>query len=298
MGRKRRGTPLHGWLVIDKDPGLTSAQVVGRVRRLTGAAKAGHAGTLDPLASGILPIALGEATKTVSFAQDGAKSYQFTVKWGESRDTDDSQGTVTGTALSRPSESEIRQLLLAFTGEIDQVPPDYSAIKVAGERAYDLAREGVDLALIPRKIRIDRLVLDRMVDADHAEFTVDCGKGAYVRGLARDFGARLGCLGHIARLRRTRVGPFGLDRAISLARLEELCNTSAPPDFLLPVVTVLDDIPALALTGPQAERLKQGQTVRVLGIPDGIACAMNAGLPVAITEVSAGEVRPVRVFNL
>ena len=172
MGRKRRGTPLHGWLVIDKDPGLTSAQVVGRVRRLTGAAKAGHAGTLDPLASGILPIALGEATKTVSFAQDGAKSYQFTVKWGESRDTDDSQGTVTGTALSRPSESEIRQLLLAFTGEIDQVPPDYSAIKVAGERAYDLAREGVDLALIPRKIRIDRLVLDRMVDADHAEFTV------------------------------------------------------------------------------------------------------------------------------
>ena len=284
MARKRRGTPLHGWLVIDKDPGLTSAQVVARVRRLTDAAKAGHAGTLDPLASGILPIALGEATKTVSFAQDGAKSYRFTVKWGESRDTDDSQGSVTASAAVRPTESQILDILQDFTGEIEQVPPDYSAIKVAGERAYDLAREGADLALEPRKIRIDRLVLEGIVDADHAEFTVDCGKGAYV--------------GHIVRLRRTRVGPFGEDRAISLAKLEELCNTSAPPEFLLPVVTVLDDIPALALTGPQADRLKQGQTVRVLGFPDGIACAMNAGLPVAITEISAGEVRPVRVFNL
>ena len=298
MARKRRGTPLHGWLVIDKDPGLTSAQVVARVRRLTDAAKAGHAGTLDPLASGILPVALGEATKTVSFAQDGAKSYRFTVKWGESRDTDDSQGSVTASSAVRPTKSQILDILQDFTGEIEQVPPDYSAIKVAGERAYDLAREGADLALEPRKIRIDRLVLDGIVDADHAEFTVDCGKGAYVRGLARDFGVRLGCLGHIVQLRRTRVGPFGEDQAISLAKLEELCNTSAPPEFLLPVVTVLDDIPALALTGPQADRLKQGQTVRVLGFPDGIACAMNAGLPVAITEISAGEVRPVRVFNL
>jgi tRNA pseudouridine55 synthase len=298
MGRKRRGLPLNGWLVIDKDGGMTSAQVVGRVRRLTNAAKAGHAGTLDPLATGILPIALGEATKTVAYVQDGAKTYRFTVRWGEERTTDDAEGEVTRTDPGRPSAAEIQALLPAFTGLIQQAPPAFSAIKLDGERAYDLARAGATVDLAPRPVRIDRFVLFGQIGPDEAEFEVDCGKGAYVRALARDLGRRLGCFGHVTALRRTRVGPYREAAAFSLAKLAELCDKPAPFEYLLPVETALDDIPALAVTGPQAERLHNGQPIMVLDAADGPALVKNAGRPVALAEVAGGEVRPVRVFNL
>ncbi len=295
---RRPALKLDGWIVVDKDPGMTSAEVVAKVRRITGAAKAGHAGTLDPLATGVLPVALGEATKTVSYVQDSPKTYRFTVRWGEERDTDDAEGRVTRTADARPTRADILAALTPFTGPIDQVPPAYSAVKVAGERAYKLARQGEAAELAPRVVRIDRFVLLDQPDADHAGFEVDCGKGAYVRALARDLGRHLGAFGHIAALRRTRVGPFTEAQAFSLDKLRELWQNTRPSEVLLPVETALVDIPALALTGPQADRLRRGQPVRVLGTADGTVCAMAAGKPVALAEIAAGEVRPVRVFNL
>jgi tRNA pseudouridine55 synthase len=297
MSRRRRGVALNGWVIIDKPAGITSAHVVGKVRRLTNAAKAGHAGTLDPLATGILPLALGEATKTVSFVQDGAKTYRFTVRWGEERSTDDSEGEVTASSAARPDRAAIESLLPRFTGVIQQVPPAYSAIKVEGERAYDLAREGEVLDLAPRPVRIDRFALLE-TRPDEAEFEVDCGKGAYVRALARDLGRTLGCLGHVTVLRRTRVGPFREAAAFSLERLAELCQNPAPVEWLLPVETALDDIPALAVTGPQADRLRSGQPIVVLDAGDGPVWIKTAGRPVAIAEAAGHEVRPVRVFNL
>lgn len=295
---RRPSLKLDGWIVVDKNIGLTSADVVAKVRRITGAAKAGHAGTLDPLATGVLPVALGEATKTVSYVQDSSKTYRFTVRWGEERDTDDAEGQVIRAADARPARPAILAALSAFTGSIEQVPPAYSAVKVAGERAYKLARKGEAAELAPRVIRIDRFALLDQPDADHARFEVDCGKGAYVRALARDLGRHLGVFGHIAALRRTRVGPFTEAQAFSLDKLRELWQNTRPSEVLLPVETALVDIPALALTGPQADRLRSGQPVRVLGTADGTVCAMAAGKPVALAEIAAGEVRPVRVFNL
>jgi tRNA pseudouridine55 synthase len=297
MSRKRRGLALNGWIVIDKPAGVTSAHVVARVRRLTNAAKAGHAGTLDPLATGVLPLALGEATKTVSFVQDGAKTYRFTVRWGEERSTDDSEGAVTASSEARPEAAAIEALLPQFTGVIAQAPPAFSAIKVDGERAYDLARSGEAVDLAPRPVRIDRFAL-LAAGPDEAEFEVDCGKGAYVRALARDMGRALGCLGHVTVLRRTRVGPFREEAAFSLDKLAELCQNPAPVEYLLPVETALDDIPALAVTGPQADRLRSGQPIVVLDAGDGPVWIRNAGRPVAIAEAAGHEVRPVRVFNL
>ena len=298
MGRNRQGLPLHGWLVIDKDGGISSAQVVGAVRRLTGAAKAGHGGTLDPLATGVLPVALGEATKTVAFAMDKAKSYRFTVRWGEARTTDDAAGELVASSPLRPTAAAIQAALPGFTGSIRQVPPDFSAVKVAGRRAYQLARQGESPELQPRQALIARFALLDMPDADTARFEVDCGKGTYIRALARDLGNLLGCLGHVVQLRRTRVGAFNESQAISLAKLTLLCQGPPPFEHLLPVATALDDIPALALTGPQAERLRSGQSVKVLDAGDGRVCAVCAGKPVALAEVASGEVRPVRVFNL
>lgn len=295
---RRPALKLDGWIVVDKDIGMTSAEVVAKVRRITGAAKAGHAGTLDPLATGILPVALGEATKTVSYVQDSAKTYRFTIRWGEERDTDDAEGQVTRTAGARPARATILAALAAFTGSIEQVPPAYSAVKVAGERAYKLARQGEVAELAPRVVRIDRFSLLDQPDADRARFEVDCGKGTYVRALARDLGRHLGVFGHIAELRRTRVGPFTEAQAFSLDKLRQLWQNTRPSEVLLPVETALVDIPALALTGPQADRLRSGQPVRVLGTADGTVCAMAAGKPVALAEIAAGEVRPVRVFNL
>ncbi|MDA0238445.1 MAG: tRNA pseudouridine(55) synthase TruB [Proteobacteria bacterium] len=308
MARKRRGDPVHGWLVIDKPLGLSSAAVVSRARRLFNAAKVGHGGTLDPLATGLLPLAFGEATKTVSYAMDGTKRYRFTARWGEARATDDAEGEVTGTSSARPSEDEIRAVLGDFTGDIEQVPPIYSAIKVDGRRAYDLARADAVVELAPRTIHIDAIELISIIDADHAEFGVTSGKGAYMRGLARDIALRLGTVGHISALRRTAVGPFTEQDAISLDKLEALGHSAAAFEVLRPVETVLDDIPALAMTESEARRLKSGQAVSALQVAKrsplrditqgSVVCAMAEGKPVALARFEGGEIRPFRVLNL
>jgi tRNA pseudouridine55 synthase len=308
MRRREKGRKVDGWLVLDKPVGMTSTEAVARVKRLFGAAKAGHAGTLDPLASGMLPIALGEATKTVSHVMDGRKVYRFTIRFGEETTTDDTEGEVQARSEIRPDEAAIRAILPEFTGAIMQVPPIFSAIKVAGERAYDLAREGAPLALEPREIRIHRLELLECPDADHAVFRAECGKGAYVRALARDMGRRLGTHGHVVALRRLAVGPFAEADMISLEKLEELrhkAGTSDGPfaeDALLSVATALDDIPALAMTERDAARLRRGQAVILRGrdapVMSGPAYAIFGGLPVALGEVDKGAFNPKRVFNL
>jgi tRNA pseudouridine55 synthase len=298
LARKRKGRPIHGWLNIDKASGLTSARVVAQVLKLTGAAKGGHGGTLDPMATGVLPIALGEATKTASYAMDGYKTYRFTLRWGEARDTDDAEGAVTETSEVRPTEDAVRAALAGFTGVIDQVPPDYAAVKIDGRRAYDLARQGEAVELAPRPVTIHRLELMAMTDEDHAVFEVDCGKGTYVRALARDLAVTLGTLGHLSELRRTRVGKFLERDAISLDKLGDLMHSAALSEHLRPVETALDDIPALAMTESQATRLSQGQVVQVLGTEPGLVRVTADDRLVALAEVNDGDVRPVRVFNL
>jgi tRNA pseudouridine55 synthase len=300
---KRRGRPVHGWVIVDKPLGLTSTQCLAKVRRLTDAAKAGHGGTLDPLATGILPIALGEATKTVNWVMTAGKTYRFTVRWGEATETDDTEGAVTLRSDIRPDRTAIEAMLPSFTGEIMQRPPAYSAIKVDGQRSYDLARKGEMLELAARPIRIDALRLIDCPDPDHAVFEVDCGKGAYVRALGRDFALSLGTYGHITVLRRTRVGRYDESGAFSLDSLEELCQKDAAHAYLLPIETALDDIPALVLTGPQADRLKHGQPIKIAltapGLPpEGELLVMADGKPVGLAERSADEVRPLRLFNL
>lgn len=305
--RKREKRDVHGWIALDKPVGMTSTHAVAVVKRLFSARRVGHAGTLDPLASGLLPVALGEATKTVPFVMDGRKIYQFTVRWGEERDTDDAEGRVVATAAGRPSGAEIRALLPRFTGLIAQVPPKFSAIKVAGERAYDLARDGEAVELQPRPVQIDRLDLLDAPDPDHAVFEAECGKGTYVRALARDFGRALGCFGHVSALRRTAVGPFGPDDMISLADLEALCHRAAAGEgslanALLPVATALDDIPALAVSKADAARLQRGQAVLVRGrdapILSGPLYVTASGELIALAEADRGEIVPKRVFNL
>jgi len=298
MARRRTGLTLNGWLVIDKPTGMTSGDVVNRVRRLTRAAKVGHAGTLDPLATGVLPLAFGEATKCMDLLMGSSKCYRFTLRWGVATDSDDSEGQETGQSPVRPAAAEVAAALPDFTGHIEQVPPAFSAIKVAGRRAYDLARQGAAPALAARTVRIDRFTHLGGIDADHADFEVVCGKGTYMRALARDLGQCLGSLAHIVALRRTRVGPFVEQAAISLDKLAEVCDTTAAIESLLPIETALADIPALVLTGVQADRLRCGQAIHVLNAADGIAYATNGNVPVALTKVSGGEVQPVRVFNL
>lgn len=300
---KRRGQPVHGWVNVDKPLGLTSTQCLARVRRLTDAAKAGHGGTLDPLATGILPVALGEATKTVNWVMGAGKTYRFTVRWGEATATDDMEGEVVARSPHRPDRAAIEAILPRFTGEILQKPPAYSALKVAGARAYDLARAGQAPDLPPRPVRIDGLRLVDMPDPDHATFEVDCGKGAYVRALGRDFGIALGTCAHITALRRTRVGRFDEKTAFSLDSLADLCQKGAAHAYLLPVETALDDIPALVVTGPQAERLRHGQSIRIAvaapGLPpEGELLVVADGKAVGMAERSADEVRPLRLFNL
>lgn len=308
MGRKRRGIPIHGWMVIDKPGTMSSNAVVGAVRRATNAAKVGHGGTLDPLATGLLPIALGEATKTVSYAMDGTKVYRFTIRWGEQRTTDDTEGDVIETSDVRPDESTIQAALGSFIGEIDQVPPIYSAIKVDGQRAYALARADKPVELKSRQIRIDDFKLIGMPDRDHAKFEVISGKGAYMRGLARDLALAVGTVGHIAALRRTRVGPFTEEHSISLEKLISLGHSAPLVDFLLPVQTALVDIPALALTKTEARRLQQGQAIAVLPVisrspsekitQGSVVCAMADGKLVALATIKGGEICPQRVLNL
>jgi len=308
MGRKRKGDPVHGWLIVDKPLGLTSSSVVGRVRRLFNAAKAGHGGTLDPMASGILPIAFGEATKTVSYVMDGIKDYRFTIRWGESRTTDDSEGEVTARSDVRPDTAAIETALASFVGDIEQVPPVYSAIKVDGKRAYALARDNVAVELQPRTIHIERFDLIDRPDQDHATFEVVAGKGSYMRGLARDLALHLGTVGHISALRRLKVGPFDEKCAISLDKLEALGHSAPLADHLLAVETALDDIPALALTEDEARNLQHGRAISILPVanrsslkkvdPDAVYCAMSSGKLVALTKIVGGEVRPLRVMNM
>jgi tRNA pseudouridine55 synthase len=304
--RRKKGNPVHGWIILDKPLGLTSTQAVARVKRLCVAQKAGHGGTLDPLASGLLPIALGEATKVVAYAMDGAKTYRFTIRWGAETDTDDAEGATVETASSRPQRDQIEAALASFRGDISQVPPRYSAIKVDGARAYDMAREGLDVVLEPRLVSISDLRLVAVPDEDHAEFETDCGKGTYVRALARDIGRHLGCFGHVVALRRTRVGPWQECDMITLDKLQGLSHSGAaqeaPNEFLRPVATALDDIPALAVSSADAVRMKRGQPVMLRGrdapVLQGTVFVESRGVPVALAEVRQGAIHPKRVFNM
>jgi tRNA pseudouridine55 synthase len=293
--------------VLDKPVGITSTHAVAVIKHLFAARRAGHAGTLDPLASGCLPVALGEATKTVPFVVDGRKAYVFTVRWGEQRDTDDAEGRIVETSASRPDRTAIEAMLPRFVGTIEQIPPRFSAIKISGERAYDLAREGETVEIAPRPVTIHRLDLVDMPDADHAVMTAECGKGTYVRALARDLGRALGTRGHVCALRRSRVGPFADDDMISLERLESLCHRAAAgevnlADMLLPIETALDDIPALAVSPADAARLHRGQAILLRGrdaaIVRGMVQVAASGQLVAIAEADRGEIVPRRVFNL
>jgi tRNA pseudouridine55 synthase len=306
MARRRKGSPVHGWLVLDKPQGMTSTQCVAAVKRLYDAAKAGHAGTLDPLATGILPIALGEATKTVPFVVEGTKGYSFTVRFGAETDTDDAAGKVTATSEHRPARAEIEAALPQFTGEIAQVPPRYSALKVDGARAYDLAREEVAFELEPRTVLIEQLKLIDVPDPDRCRLEAACGKGTYVRALARDLGRALGTAAHVEALRRTRVGPFDEACAIPLAKLRELAEGEGGHEALLgvlkPVELALGEIASLAFSSADAARLKMGQSVLLRGrdapIVSGPVYATSRGTLVAIGEVSQGEFKPRRIFNL
>jgi len=308
LSRKRRGEPVHGWVAFDKPVGMTSTQAVAAVRRAANAEKAGHGGTLDPLASGMLPIALGEATKTVQWAMAGAKTYRMTIRWGEATATDDAEGEVTERSDQRPDEAAIRAALPNFTGEIMQVPSTYSAILVDGRRAYDLARAGETVELAARPIRIDSFTLVDSPDADHSVFDVRCGKGAYMRSLGRDLAKALGTFGHLVALRRLSVGKFSVDHAISVDMLAEFGHIRRLSEHLLPIETALDDIPALALTEAEALRLRHGQCVRPLCPADrasidqlgngSIVSVSSSGKLVALAETDDGMLRPVRVLNL
>ena len=297
---------IHGWIALDKPEGLGSTQALAKVKRLFNAAKAGHGGTLDPLASGLLPIALGEATKTVSWAMEGRKTYRVLVRWGEARTTDDREGEISALSDERPSHGSIDALLSRFEGEILQTPPRFSAIKVKGERAYDLARAGEAVDLAPRLVVIEKIELLGLPDPDHAEFSVACGKGTYIRSLARDLAEALGTVGHVARLRRTQVGPFTEKDMISLEKLEELRH-KAPGDnamegVLRPIETVLDGIPALAVKDAEAQRLRQGQSVLLRGASAPIAqdavLVMWGRRPLGICSIEKGSLKPKRLFNL
>lgn len=300
MARGRKGEKHSGWVVLDKPLGISSTQALGKVRALLQAQKAGHGGTLDPLASGILPLAFGEATKLIPYAMDGAKEYHFTVRWGVATATEDAEGAVTATSTVRPSEVAIRAALPAFIGTISQQPPAYSALKIDGERAYDLARAGETVVLAPRQVQITDLQYVYAPDADHAAFVVACGKGTYVRALARDMALALGTVGHVSALRRSRVGPFNLSQAISLEKLTELAHKGEALTALQPLTLALDDIPARVVDQQEAQRLRHGQTI--LATPSEASLhtmlAIEAGQPVAMIVVQDGVWRPVRGFNL
>ena len=301
MSRRKKGDKIDGWVVLDKPLGLGSTPAVSRVRRLFGAQKAGHGGTLDPLATGVLPIALGEATKTVPFVMDGRKEYRFTLKFGEARSTEDAEGEVTATSEARPADEAIRGALAAFLGEIDQRPPAFSALKIDGQRAYDLARAGELVELKLRRVQIDRLEFLARPDAEHADFVVGCGKGTYIRSLGRDLALALGTVGHLSALRRTAAGPLREEAAISLPKLEALGHIPALFGALVPVVTALDDIPALALTEAQADQLRHGQPVFLTrdAPPSGALVRAESGEKlVALVRSDGVSLQPVRVFNL
>ncbi|MBX4998599.1 tRNA pseudouridine(55) synthase TruB [Rhizobium lentis] len=305
--RKPKGRPISGWLILDKPVDFGSTEAVSKIKWLYKAQKAGHAGTLDPLASGMLPIALGDATKTVPYVMDGRKIYEFTVSWGEERATDDLEGEVTLSSDKRPSEQQIRDILHRYIGTIHQVPPQFSAIKISGERAYDLARDGEAVEIPSREVEIFRLTLLACPDANTAHFEVECGKGTYVRALARDFGRELGCYGHVSGLRRTFVAPFSEEAMVPLANLvaleaiEDMDERLAALDALLiDTCEALSALPHLVINDDQAHRLKMGNPILVRGrdapVAESEAYATARGKLIAIGEIGQGEFRPKRVF--
>lgn len=311
MSRRKKGQPVHGWVILDKPQGMGSTQAVAAVRRIFNARKAGHAGTLDPMATGILAIALGEATKTVPFAQDGDKTYRFTAIWGEARDSDDAEGAVTATTTARPAAAEIEAMLPRFTGVLSQVPPAYSAVRVGGERAYDLAREGEQVRLEPRTVEVYEAQLLNSV-RDRAEFEITCGKGTYVRSWVRDIAQALGTLGHVGALRRTRLGGWEEKDAVRLETLTPFMHSPAAFGYLKPLATALDGIPALAVSGSDTVRIRSGNPVMIrshllarigkelagdelLGAT--VYLHEGDGTPVALAEIGGGELHPFRVFN-
>lgn len=300
LGPKTKNT-VHGWLILDKPQGLTSTQALGKARRFLNGKKVGHGGTLDPLATGILPLAFGEATKLIPYVMDGDKEYEFTIRWGDQRDTDDAEGTTTATSDKRPTETEIKAALPAFVGTIMQTPPRFSAIKLDGERAYDIARAGGTPELTPRPVTVYSVELLE-TNADTARFRTHCGKGMYVRSLARDLAIKLGTYGHIVTLRRTRVGPFRLTESISLENLENLSHKGAALTALLALSKALDDIPGLTLTASEAQRLRAGQSILIRPqhgtlIDAAMIFAEFQGTPVALIEPKAGEFRVMRGFH-
>ena len=311
MPRRKKGNAIHGWLILDKPLGMTSTQAVGAVRRAFNAQKAGHAGTLDPLATGILPIALGEATKTVPYAVDGEKAYRFTVRWGVETNTDDTEGTVVKSSDMRPTRAAIEALLPGFHGEVSQVPPAFSAIKIAGERAYDLARSGEDVVLESRIVIIKRLALVAQPDEATSVFEAECGKGTYVRAIARDLGRQLSCYGHVIALRRTRVGPFDEARSITMETVQDAAKQDeangagtgeALAQLLAPIESALSDLPELLVTPADAASLTRGQAILIRGrdapVMSGPAFATSKGRLIALGELDKGALHPTRVFNL
>lgn len=320
MARKRKGLKINGWVNLNKPQGLTSTQALGKVRRILNAQKLGHAGTLDPLATGVLPIALGEATKTIPYIQDALKTYTFTITWGEQRDTDDAEGDVIATSDKRPTIEQIKAALPHYVGDIEQTPPQYSAIKVNGQRAYDLARAGEKVALKSRKVFVESLELIPHPENDGkittctetTSFRMVCGKGTYVRSIARDLAKDLGTCGYISTLRRDKVGPFILESTISLDILDDLEHSAALKRAVLPMDVSLDDIPALPLDQNEAARLKHGNMLSFVSKPDfkrlkdagldtqngDTAIAYFQGQAVAIVDVHKANVKPVKVFNL
>ncbi|HEY0439037.1 MAG TPA: tRNA pseudouridine(55) synthase TruB [Xanthobacteraceae bacterium] len=300
---KRIKREVDGWLVLDKPTGMTSTHAVAVVKRAFAAKKAGHAGTLDPLASGVLPIALGEATKTVPFVMDGRKTYRFTVRWGVETDTDDAEGKPIATSDARPDADAIRAALPAFVGTVMQLPPRYSALKIAGQRAYDLAREGEEVVLEPREVRIDRLELIATPDVDHAEFAAECGKGTYVRAVARDLGRALGTHAHVVALRRTAVGTFTEADAARIDQLPAPDQAPLAPDasLLLPVAAGLTNVPSFAVNRSDAARLAHGQPVLLRGrdapVLTGTVAVTTEGRLVALVDAAEGELCPRRIFK-
>jgi tRNA pseudouridine55 synthase len=299
MARVKKGRPVHGWVVVDKPAGIGSTDVVNLVRRAFGAQKAGHSGTLDPDATGVLAVALGEATKTIPLIAEALKCYRFRVTFGAATSTDDAAGHVIATAPARPSEAEILAALPAFRGRIEQVPPQVSAVKVDGERAYDLAREGIEMDLAARPLWVERLEMTARPDADHADFEMVCGKGGYVRAIARDLGRALGCLGHVAWLRREWSGPFTATAAITLDEIRQRAESGTVDEVLQPLELALSALPELQATPEGAVRLRNGNPGQVLGhLPFGeLAWAAFQGRAVAVGSYHGGELHPNRVFN-
>ena len=311
MARKRKGLPVHGWLNVDKPVDVTSTQVVGILKRLFNAQKCGHGGTLDPLADGILPIAFGEATKTVQWAMDADKEYVFTIEWGRTTSTLDAEGEIVATSDVRPTQDAIEDALEQFEGDIEQVPPKYSAIKVDGERAYDLARDGEEFEIPSREVTVYEARLLEMPDVDHAVIHVRSGKGFYVRALARDLAAALGCEGHVSQLRRIRVGVMHEGAAVKLAELEAMESRDDLLKTLAPIEAVLDDVPEVEISAEDAAMIRQGREVMLLPHvveqwrlekdpdPDNrIALAMDGDTAVAMGEIRAGRFQPNRVFQM